>query len=128
NYWRNPTYTILTAAGGVSGTLAGTSSFAFLEPALGYDANNVTLSLSQSFASGAQAANQRAVGGALDQSAAMASGDFDTAIGAIAVLDPSQGPAALTALGGQPYADFATVNVQTGYGFLNAISAQIAAG
>jgi uncharacterized protein with beta-barrel porin domain len=127
NYWRNPTYTILTAAGGVSGTLAGTGSFAFLQPALGYDANNVTLSLSQSFGRGAQTFNQRALGGALDQSAAMASGDFDTAIGALAILNPSQGPAALNALSGQPYADFATVNVQTGYAFLNAVSTQIAA-
>jgi uncharacterized protein with beta-barrel porin domain len=127
NYWRNPTYTIVNAASGVTGTFAGTNTFAFLAPTLAYDANNVYLSVSQSFARGGQTTNQRAVGAALDQSASTASGDFNTVIGALAVLNPSQGPAALTALSGQPYADFATVNVQTGYAFANAIGAQMAA-
>jgi uncharacterized protein with beta-barrel porin domain len=127
NYWRNPTYTIVNATGGVTGTFAGTNAFAFLAPTLGYDASNVYLTVSQGFARGGQTTNQRAVGAALDQSAPTASGDFNTMIDALAVLNPSQGPAALNALSGQPYADFATVNVQTGYAFLNAIAAQMAA-
>lgn len=40
------TYTILNATGGVTGTFAGvTSNFAFLAPTLGYDPNNVFLTL-----------------------------------------------------------------------------------
>jgi uncharacterized protein with beta-barrel porin domain len=127
NYAGNPTYTIISAAGGVSGSLTAASSFAFLTPTLGYDAGNVYLSLSQSFARGAQTANQRAVGGALDQAALSATGGFASTIGALAVLPAGQGAAALNALSGQPYADFGTVNVQAGYAFLNAVSSQIAA-
>ena len=127
NYWRSPRFPILSAAGGVSGTFAIADSFAFLVPTLSYDANNVWLALSQSFARGGQTANQRAVGAALDRSAPTASGDLDTVIGTLAVAAAGQGPQVLTALSGQPYADFATLNVQTGYAFLNAVSAQIAA-
>lgn len=127
NYWRNPSYTLVSAAGGVNGGFVLADSFAFLTPTLGYDANNVYLTLSQSFARGGQTANQRAVGAALDRSAPTASGDFDTVIGTLAVTAAGQGPQVLNALGGQPYADFATLNVQAGYAFLNAVSAQIAA-
>jgi uncharacterized protein with beta-barrel porin domain len=127
NYVRNPTYTIINAAGGVSGSLTAANAFAFLSPTLSYDANNVYLTLSQSFARGAQTANQRAVGSALDQAALSATGDFASAIGALAVVPAGQGAAALNAPSGQPYADFGTVNVQAGYAFLNAVSSQIAA-
>jgi uncharacterized protein with beta-barrel porin domain len=127
NYWRNPTYALVSAAGGVSGTFATVNSFAFLAPTLGYDAHNVYLGLSQSFARGGQTANQQAVGAALDHSAPTASGDFNTVIGTLAVAGSGQGPQVLNTLGGQPYADFATLNVQTGYAFLNAVGAQMAA-
>lgn len=127
NYWRSPTYTIVQAAGGVTGALAGTNAFAFLQPTFSSDANTVYLTLSQSFARGGQTANQRAVGAALDRAAPVASGDFNNLLGALAVLTPSQGPAALNALSGQSYADFGSVNVQAGYAFLNAVSAQMAA-
>src|SRR5262249_20753983 len=47
-YQRNTSYTILNAAGGVTGTFAGvTSNLAFLQPALAYNANNVTLTLTR---------------------------------------------------------------------------------
>lgn len=127
NYGRTPTYTIVSAAGGVNGTLGVANAFAFLQPTLSYDANNVYLTLSQSFARGGQTANQRSVGGVLDQSASSASGDYSTVIGALAVLNQAQGPSALNAMSGEPYADFGTLNVQTGYAFLNAVSSQIAA-
>lgn len=127
NYWRNPTYTVVSAAGGVGGAFTVADSFAFLTPTLSYDANNAYLSLSQSFARGGQTANQRAVGAALDRSAPTANGDFDTVIGTLAVAGAGQGGQVLNALDGQPYADFATLNVQIGYAFLNAVSAQIAA-
>ncbi|TPM39013.1 autotransporter domain-containing protein [Mesorhizobium sp. B2-3-4] len=60
-------YTILSAAGGVSGAFADvTSNFAFLDPSLSYDADNVYLRLHRnniSFASIGLAANQIATGG-----------------------------------------------------------------
>ncbi|BCG91070.1 hypothetical protein MesoLj113c_71800 [Mesorhizobium sp. 113-3-9] len=60
-------YTILSATGGVSGTFANvTSNFAFLDPSLSYDADNVYLRLHRnniSFASVGQAPNQMATGG-----------------------------------------------------------------
>lgn len=61
------TYTIATAAGGVSGTFDGvTDSFAFIDFALGYSATNVTLtsSLATSFASLTTTPNQAAVAAA----------------------------------------------------------------
>jgi len=58
-------YTVLTAAGGISGQFASTTSnLAFLTPTLGYGANAVTMTLQRndiSFATVAQTANQRAV-------------------------------------------------------------------
>ena len=127
NYWRNPSYRIVSAAGGVTGSFVVADGFAFLTPTLSYDANNARLSLSQSFARGGQTANQRAVGAALDQSAPIATGDLDSVIGTLAVTGASQGPQVLNALSGQPYAAFATLNVQAGYALLNAVSTQIAA-
>ncbi|MFO1062207.1 MAG: autotransporter domain-containing protein [Dongiaceae bacterium] len=127
NYWNRPSYTVIGAAGSVGGAFAATNGFAFLTPSLTYGANAVQVTVSQSFEQGGRTANQRAVGGALDRAAPTASGDFATVIGALAVLAPGQGPAALTVLGGQPYADFGTVNVQMGYAFLDAMSAQLAA-
>jgi len=48
NYRPLTTYTILTAAGGVQGVFSNiTSSFAFLDPTLGYSANAVTLTLAR---------------------------------------------------------------------------------
>ena len=126
NYGRSPTYTIINASGGVNGTFAGASSFVFLTPTLSYDPNNVFLTVSQSFASGGQTTNQRAVGSALDQASASASGDFNTVIGTLAVLGPTQGPLALNAVSGQPYADFGTMNVQAGTLFMNAVGQQMA--
>ena len=129
-YARNTTYTILNATGGVSGAYSGVSSnFAFLTPTLAYDANNVFLTLFQSssaFASGAQTPNQYAVGTVLDQVNPTASGDFATVLNALSVLSTQQGPAALNAISGQPYADFGTLNVQGGALFMNAIGQQMA--
>lgn len=63
-------YTILSAAGGVTGTFGTvTSAFAFLDPSLSYDTNNVFLTLTRNntdFASVGMTRNQKAVGGGLD--------------------------------------------------------------
>lgn len=130
NYRHTTRYSIVTATGGLSGTYAGvTSNFAFLTPSLSYDPNNVFLTLTRSsnaFASGAQTQNQLAVATALDLAAPSAAGDFADAQAAMIGLDTQQGPAALNAISGQPYADFGTLNVQSGLLFLNAVSRQVA--
>ena len=63
-------YTILTAAGGVSGTFdAATSDFAFLSPTLSYGPMDVFLTIARNatlFSDVAQTPNQRAVASALD--------------------------------------------------------------
>ncbi len=130
NYARNTTYTILTANGGVSGAYSSvTSNFAFLVPSLSYNANNVFLTLAQTqsaFAAGAQTNNQYAVGTALDQANASATGDFNTVLNALSVLDTTSGPAALNAISGQQYADFGTTNIQGGSLFMNTMGQQMA--
>jgi outer membrane autotransporter protein len=130
SYANSTTYTILNATGGVAGTYAGvTSNFAFLMSSLSYNANNVflTLALQQNaFSIGGNTPNQKAVGAALDQSFANASGDFATVIGALAGLTTAQGPAALDAISGQPYADFGTMNINNSAMFMNALGQQMA--
>lgn len=62
-------YTILTAAGGVSGSFASTGNpFVFLTPHVGYDASNAYLSIDQtrSFASAGASRNQMAAAGGLE--------------------------------------------------------------
>jgi outer membrane autotransporter protein len=131
NYCPSTTYTIVRATGGVSGTYSAvTSNFAFLTPSLSYDANDVflTLALGQNaFTSfSGITPNQRAVGTAHNQSFANASGDFATVIGALAGLNTAQGPVALDAISGQPYADFGTMNVNNAAMFMNALGQQMA--
>jgi autotransporter-associated beta strand protein/T5SS/PEP-CTERM-associated repeat protein len=129
-YARNTTYTILNATGGVSGAYSGVSSnFAFLTPSLSYDANNVYLLLFQpasAFAAGALTPNQYAVGSALDRINASATGDLNTVLNTLSVLNIQQGPAALNAISGQQYADFGTLNVQGGALFMNTVAQQMA--
>ncbi len=62
------TYTIATAAGGVSGTFGSVAdSFAFLDSSLSYDANNIYLTLTRlSFATDPGNDNEGAVGEAID--------------------------------------------------------------
>jgi outer membrane autotransporter protein len=65
-YDPSSTYTILTADAGLTGTFAGvTSDFAFLDPILGYGANDVTLTLERNevtFCSVGRTRNQCATG------------------------------------------------------------------
>ena len=70
--------------------------------------------------------NQKAVGTSLNQSFANASGDFATVIGALAGLNIAQGPVALDAISGQPYADFGTMNTNNAALFMNALGQQMA--
>ena len=130
SYGSSTRYTILNAAGGVSGTYSGVSSnFAFLTPLLSYDANNVFLTLAlqgNAFSGFGGTVNQRAVGYALDQTFANATGDYATVINALASLSTTQGPAALDAISGQQYADFGTTNVANASLFMNTLGQQMA--
>ncbi|MCC8978222.1 autotransporter domain-containing protein [Bradyrhizobium acaciae] len=71
NYGPRTSYTILTAAGGLSGTFADVSSnFAFLTPSLTYDPHSVTLTLTRNstdFAAVGTTPNQRTTGAAIDR-------------------------------------------------------------
>jgi autotransporter-associated beta strand protein len=130
-YNTSQTYTILNATGGVTGTYSNvTENFAFLTPSLAYDANSVflTLALVGNAFSGFEGntPNQRAVGYALDQSYANATGDFATVIGALAGLNTQLGPYALNQISGQPWANFGTANLASNTLFMNALGQQMA--
>jgi outer membrane autotransporter protein len=129
-YANSTTYTILNAAGGVSGAYAGvTDNLAFLTPTLSYDANNVYLTLAlqgNAFSQAGATANQRAAGTALDRTYATATGDLATVIGAIAGVDSTLAPQILNSISGQPYADFGTVNVAGAASFMNVLGQQMA--
>jgi autotransporter-associated beta strand protein len=129
-YARNTQYTILTATGRVTGSKYSsvTSNLAFLTPSLSYDNNNVFLSLLSSqnaFAAGGQTGNQKSVGAALDRANSAANADFLTVINTLSNLDTTQGPAALEAISGQPYANLGSSYVQTGAAFLDAFGSHL---
>ncbi len=98
----NPTtvYTILTSSGARSGNFAGaTSNFAFLDPSLTYDANNVYLSLvrnSIDFASVGVTRNQISAGGGL-----AALGMTNPVVSAALMLTPEQARAAFDSVSGE---------------------------
>lgn len=126
-YAPSTTYTILNATGGVTGTFAAANSlFPFLQPSLGYDANNVYLTLRPGgFQAGAATANQAAVGGVLDRSVAGSSGDFANVIGTLATFGLTQGQAAMDQLSGQNYSGFGTANIGSGLMFMNVLGQQM---
>ncbi|MBE0621831.1 MAG: autotransporter-associated beta strand repeat-containing protein [Burkholderiales bacterium] len=103
-YQANTQYTILDAAGGVTGTFADvTSNLAFLTPALAYDANSVTLALARndlSFASAAATPNQEAVATVLQTASAGATGDLATVVNTVTGLSAPQAQAAFDSIGG----------------------------
>ncbi|HEY4165224.1 MAG TPA: autotransporter domain-containing protein [Reyranella sp.] len=127
-YGHTTTYTILNATGGVTGTFAGVSSnFAFLTPSLSYDADDAFLTLTlNGFTFNQLTPNQRAVGAVLDQAFASATGDFATILTTLTSLDTVQGPKALNALSGEPYADFGTMMAYGSSAFMNALGQQMA--
>jgi len=101
------TYTILTAAGGVSGQFDGVASdYTFLTPQLGYTPDSVTLRLVRndvSFASVAQTFNQREVAQAAERASPLGA-----LFGSLAVLNATQMRTALDSLSGETYASSAT--------------------
>ena len=104
SYAPSTSYTILNAAGGLTGTFSGvTSDLAFLTPSLTYDANNVLLSLARndvSFSSVALTSNQAATSAALESAGAGATGDMVTVQSALTGLSAEQARAAYESVGG----------------------------
>jgi outer membrane autotransporter protein len=103
-YQASTQYTILNAAGGRTGNFAGvTSNLAFLTPTLGYDANNVFLTLARndiSFSAVAATPNQIATSTALQNANAGATGDMSTVQTALTGLSAAQARAAYDSASG----------------------------
>jgi outer membrane autotransporter protein len=131
-YARNTTYTVLSATGGLVGSFSGvTGTIGLLTPTLTYDTQNVFLSLTlpaNAFAAAGRTANQRAVGGALDQAAGSATGDFANVINTVANLSSTQAAAVMDMVSGQSYAGFSSVAVFGAQNFMNAFSQQAGGG
>ncbi|MEJ2022937.1 MAG: hypothetical protein P8X43_13165, partial [Maritimibacter sp.] len=105
------TYTIASAAGGVTGTFASVSdSYLFLDFSLGYDANTVLLTSTRvaDFASAADTPNQIATAGAVD---GLASGHSLRAA-LLGVATEAQAQAGFDALSGEAYATMASGTLQ----------------
>jgi autotransporter-associated beta strand protein len=130
SYAKSTTYTIVSAAGGLSGQFGGTTdNFAFLTPTLSYDANNAYLTLALqggAFHRGGHTTNQKNTGGGIDQSYGSATGDWATVIAALAGLNSAQGAAALDVISGQPWADMGSMNLAGTTMFMNAVAQQMA--
>ncbi|TPE61578.1 autotransporter domain-containing protein [Sandaracinobacter neustonicus] len=126
-YIPNTRYTIISTEGGgrvhFDQVVGGVG---FLTPKVSLDANNiyVTLALApDAFSAAGQTRNQQAVGAALD--AAAASGNVGGIVTTMANLQTAQGAAALQTLSGQPYADWATVNLRASQLFTSTVGQQM---
>jgi uncharacterized protein with beta-barrel porin domain len=124
------TYTVLNATAGVTGTYASVNVlYPFLLSSLGYDANNVYLTLLPGgFAAAAQTQAQYAVGRVLDANVNTTDSDFATIIGTLATLPSSQVLPVMTAISGQNYSTFSSTMVQGAYLFLNNFANQTGGG
>ena len=124
------TYTILSAAGGLSGIFSAVNQlYPFLQSSLSYDANNAYLNLQiGGFQQAAQTHNQAAVGAALDVGALNAAGDFATVLSSLATLNASQVLPFLTSISGQNYSGFSNSMVQGAQLFMNNFATQAGGG
>jgi outer membrane autotransporter protein len=126
NYAPQTDYTILTANGGLTGTFADvTSNLAFLSPSLGYDANNVYLTMQRndvSFAGIGQTFNQIATG-----AGAESTGSGSPIYNAIAGLSADQARTAFDALSGEIHASAKSALIDDGQIIRDAINNRIRA-
>ena len=126
------TYTLVNAAGGLSGTFASVNElYPFLLSNLSYDANNAYLNLAiGGFAAAATTPTQIAVGNVLDANVNNATGDFATVLGAMAfnTLSNVQAQATLQAISGNNYAGFSSSMVQGAQLFMNNFANQTGGG
>ncbi|MDQ0348776.1 autotransporter domain-containing protein [Ancylobacter vacuolatus] len=128
DYTPGTIYTIVTAEGGGTAHFDSiTGGTAFLSPELFSDPQNLYLTLdfaADAFRAAGVTANQQAVGSVLDL--VNASGSAPGLINALANVPVGSGAAALQQLSGQPYADFATVNMRASQLFMNTVGRQMA--
>ena len=126
------TYTIVNAAGGLSGTFASVNElYPFLLSSLSYDANNAYLNLAiGGFVGAAATPTQAAVGNVLDANVNNATGDFATVLGAMAfnTFSNTQAQATLQAISGNNYAGFSSSMVQGAQLFMNNFANQTGGG
>jgi subtilase-type serine protease len=110
-YAASTTYTILTAGTGLTGTFGSvTEDFAFLDAALGYGANAVTLTLTRnasSFASAASTPNQRATAAGLGSLSA-----GNAVYDAVVVLNQAGARTAFDSLSGEIHASAAGLFIE----------------
>ena len=126
------TYTIVNAAGGLSGTFASVNElYPFLQSTLSYDANNAYLNLAiGGFAAAAATPTQTAVGNVLDANVNNATGDFATVLGAMAFntfATPRRRRRCRRSRGNN-YAGFSTSMVQGAQLFMNNFANQTGGG
>ncbi|MEO8024683.1 autotransporter domain-containing protein, partial [Polaromonas sp.] len=130
-YAANRTYTILNAAAGRTGNFAGvTSNLAFLTPTLGYDANNVFLTLARndvSFSAVAVTPNQIATSTALQNANGDATGDMSTVQTALTGLSAAQARAAYDSASGTGLVALRSTGASFAAGFGNQLQARLAA-
>ena len=126
------TYTILNAAGGLSGTFASVNElYPFLQSNLSYDANNAYLTLAiGGFAAAAATPTQAVVGNVLDANVNNATGDFRHGAGRHGFQHAVQYPGPGDAAGdlGNNYAGFSTSMVQGMQLFMNNFANQTGGG
>jgi uncharacterized protein with beta-barrel porin domain len=120
------TYTIVNAAGGVTGTFGGvTTGSALLAPSLSYDANDAFVTLGQqSVASATATPNQRATAVAFDAGLAANPGGFATVIRGLDQLNAAGVASSLDRLSGESHAGLATTALQAGTAFLGQFAQQ----
>ncbi|MEO8023509.1 autotransporter domain-containing protein [Polaromonas sp.] len=132
-YAVNARYTLLNASGvtgrfdGVSGNL---TELAFLTPTLGYDANNVFLTLMRngtSFSAIAITPNQIATATALQNAVAGAGGDMSTVINAVSSLSAAQARAAYDSASGAGLVALRGAGAGFAAGFGNQLQARLGA-
>ncbi|GAA4112059.1 autotransporter domain-containing protein [Aminobacter aganoensis] len=124
NYAPQTRYTIVTAAGGLTGTFADVSSnLVFLDPTLAYGANDVTLTLNRndiSFADVGANGNQKATAAALESL-----GFGNAAYAAVANLDEAGAQDAFEQMSGEVHSSARGMMMQDGGVMLDAATSRI---
>jgi outer membrane autotransporter protein len=127
NYAPQTQYTILTAAGGRSGSFTGgvTSNLAFLTPTLGYDANTVYLTMTRNsvaFANVGLTWNQVSAGSGVESL-----GQGNPVYNAVLNLSPDQARGAFDQLSGEIHASARTALVEDSRFLRNAVNDRLRA-
>jgi len=130
NYKMSTLYTILTAAGGVTGTYSGvTSNLIFLIPSLSYDANDVYLTLTRNttgFADVASTPNQYAVALGLDRASPYALGDMSEIMNNLLGLSAQGARSAYDQMGGLSHVSLEEATFFSFNRYVNTLSGRMA--